>query len=116
MNHSEQTHNSTEQSWLNEVNTVIDNQMEDSDFVVEKMAKAVFMCERNFYRKFKKLTGSRPGKYLSEKRLEKAKELLENRKCDSVKELSWAVGYEKPDYFSNIFQARFGKRPIAYIK
>ncbi len=67
MNLFEQPLNRAEYDWLNRINQNIESNLEDSDFLVGDMAKAEFMCERNFYRKFKKLTGTRPGEYLSDK-------------------------------------------------
>ncbi len=59
---------------------------------------------------FKKLFGRPVFKYLQEKRLEKAFELLENKEMN-VQEVAWFVGYESIGSFSNAFYKKFGYRP-----
>jgi len=49
-------------------------------------------------------------KYLQNKRLEKAYELLENNEL-TVQETAWYVGYESLGSFSNAFYKKFGYRP-----
>ena len=59
---------------------------------------------------FKELFGLPVYKYLQNKRLEKAFELLENKNM-SVQETAWFVGYESLGSFSNAFYKKFGYRP-----
>lgn len=64
---------------------------------------------------FKELFGLPVYKYLQNKRLEKAFELLENKKL-TVQETAWYVGYESLGSFSNAFYKKFGYRPSAIRK
>lgn len=59
---------------------------------------------------FKELFGMPVYKYLQEKRLDKAFELIENNAM-SIQEVAWYVGYESLGSFSNAFKLRFGIRP-----
>ena len=54
--------------------------------------------------------GDSPINYLIRIRLSKAKELLESSKL-SVKEISEAVGYKDPYYFSKLYKKYYGKSP-----
>jgi len=59
---------------------------------------------------FKELFGVPVFKYLQEKRLEKAYELIENKEMN-IQEVAWFVGYESLGSFSNAFKDKFGIRP-----
>ncbi len=59
---------------------------------------------------FKELFGVPVFKFLQEKRLDKAYELIENKKMN-IQEVAWYVGYESLGSFSNAFKKKFGIRP-----
>ena len=77
-----------------------------------------FNISRNYlYTLFKKTYGVSPQEYLLMRRIEKAKQLLSNNTTDlSVKQISIAVGFENPLYFSRVFRARTGFSPTQYRK
>ncbi len=68
-----------------------------------------------FIRSFKKHTGTTPGQYLSDIRINKAKELLRNGTFN-ISETAEFVGYENPLYFSRIFKKNVGMSPSEYLK
>lgn len=59
---------------------------------------------------FKELFGQPVFKFLQNKRLDKAFELLENKDM-TVQEVAWFVGYNSLGSFSNAFKNKFGIRP-----
>lgn len=101
--------------WLSAVDQYICENIGNSNLVVSDIAIAVFMSERQFYRRIKKLTGKTPNQYLQYKRMEHAKKLLELKTFSSVKDVCLSVGYTRSDYFSNLFQEYYGVRPISYM-
>lgn len=64
-----------------------------------------------FKRDFEKLFGCTPGKWLLEKRLHHALDLLSNG-GKTVGEAAFASGFESNSHFSRAFKARFGKGPM----
>jgi AraC family transcriptional regulator, arabinose operon regulatory protein len=68
-----------------------------------------------FIRSFKKHTGTTPGQYLSDIRINKAKELLKNGTFN-ISETAEFVGYDNPLYFSRIFKKNVGMSPSEYLK
>jgi transcriptional regulator GlxA family with amidase domain len=48
-------------------------------------------------------------------RLQKARQLLEQQKVGSVKEIAYSVGFKHTNYFSQLFKERFRKRPSEYV-
>jgi AraC-like DNA-binding protein len=61
------------------------------------------------HEKTKSLTGLTPIKYIRVIRLQKTKSLLAQGK--SVKKVSYEVGFQKPEYFSKMFEKEFSKFP-----
>jgi AraC-like DNA-binding protein len=59
---------------------------------------------------FKQGTGARLGRWLAERRLQRAARLL--TECNmSVKEVAYAVGYKHPSSFVRAFERFFGQTP-----
>ena len=65
---------------------------------------------------FKKTLGKSPSEYLTQCRIDQAKRLLTQSEDHSIKEISNAVGYDDPYYFSRIFKATTGLSPSEYRK
>ncbi|MCS3801204.1 helix-turn-helix domain-containing protein [Niastella sp. OAS944] len=63
-----------------------------------------------FKRDFEKVFENTPGKWLLEKRLHFAMQLLTNRQ-KTVSEAAFESGFESPSHFSRAFKNRFGKGP-----
>lgn len=73
------------------------------------------LCARSlsaFKRDFSKLYNTTPGKWLIEKRLEHALNLLTNTD-KSVSEAAFDSGFENASHFSRVFRQRFGGSPMS---
>jgi AraC-like DNA-binding protein len=68
-----------------------------------------------FKRDFEKLYQTTPGKWLLERRLNYALDLLSNRNRN-VSEAAFESGFESPSHFSRAFKSRFGKAPMEMKK
>lgn len=79
---------------------------------VRDMAEKSVMTERTFYRKFTDEVGCTPAKFLENRRLFRAKQLLETGSI--VKSISTNVGYKSALGFRNAFQAKYGLSPAMY--
>lgn len=104
-----------------------DNQMRDKllKYVDENycdtalcLISAADYMETSIYvvsRLFKEATGRGFKEYITEKRLEKACDLLVTTK-DSISIISGKVGFENPTYFSTLFKMKYGIPPVQYRK
>ncbi|NRB62592.1 MAG: helix-turn-helix transcriptional regulator [Saprospiraceae bacterium] len=101
--------------WLQQVDNFIQNNLSDSSLCISQIADSVYTSERQFYRRIKKLTGLTPNEYLKRKRLEKAQEKINRGYQSSVSNLASSVGYNRTDYFSKLYQSKYGKRPTELI-
>ncbi|MDW2798199.1 AraC family transcriptional regulator [Clostridium boliviensis] len=82
---------------------------------IETYARQLHMSTCWFIRSFREYAGMPPGRYLTEIRIKKAKELLESTDY-SVGEIGGIIGYENPLYFSRIFKKTAGVSPAEYRK
>ncbi len=80
---------------------------------LEELAKIVNLSPYHFARTFKKLTGIPPMQYFIQMRLQHACNLLDTTQLP-IKQISVAVGYPDPQYFSRIFRRVLGMTPHAY--
>lgn len=99
-------------SWLNELDQRIEEGLALSSINVGSIASALYTSERGLFRKIKKYTGKTPNAYLQEYRLQKARKLLLSGQFETLKEVCQQIAWKRVDYFSRLFEARFGARPV----
>jgi TolB-like protein/AraC-like DNA-binding protein/Tfp pilus assembly protein PilF len=88
----------------------IEENLGNEDFSVEDLAKSVGLSRSMLHRKLIKLTGKSAGNLIAEKRLLRAKELLENDVATSS-EIAYKVGFKSPSYFTRVFKNYFKVSP-----
>jgi len=101
----------TDENWLQQIEQVILTRLADSTFQVTELAEAATMSQSQFYRQLKELTGLSPIQFVQEVRLQTARDWLENRRYETVKQVAHSVGFQKPSYFAQLFRQRFGITP-----
>lgn len=111
----EQSFDSHDQQLLKKAIDVVENNMGDPLFGVEKMAKEMGMSRTNLHRKIKTITGFPPSELIRSIRLRKAAVLLLNQ-ANSVSQISFLVGFEDHSYFSKAFKKQFGVPPSGYLQ
>ena len=84
-----------------------------SPITLDSLSETVYISKHYLSHLFKEKTGDSPIKYLTSKRMEKACELLSETELP-VSEVSKAVGYENPLYFSQVFKRIYGISPVKY--
>ena len=68
-----------------------------------------------FQRRFKEEEGIAPNAYLSDLRLEKAREMLADPNCFlQIQEIAFRVGLKNSSHFTQDFKAKNGKTPTEY--
>ena len=107
---SEVSVNSADENFLTKVMEAIETNMQEEDFGVEQLAKAVAMSRSQLHRKLIALTGQSPSEVLRTTRLLRAKELLE-KKAATPSEIAFKVGFNSHTYFSKCFKEEFGISP-----
>ena len=85
------------------------------DISLDEVAKYVGISPQHFSKIFKIETGVNYVDWLSELRIEKAKQYL-NTGEHTIKEICYLVGYKDPNYFSRIFKKTTGMSPSEYVR
>jgi two-component system response regulator YesN len=80
---------------------------------LDDVAKEVNMSYHYFSKFFKDSVGKNFVDYLTERRIEKSKEILKDGAV-SIKEVCYQIGYSDPNYFSKIFKKITGITPTEY--
>lgn len=91
------------------------NQNYPSDICIRDYAKSSGLSEAWFIRSFKEHMGVTPGRYLTETRISRAKDLLKSSSLN-VTQAAALTGYQNPLYFSRIFKQITGMSPMEYKK
>jgi AraC-like DNA-binding protein len=92
---------------------VVEDNMGDADFSVEKFSRELGMSRVHLYKKLLALTGKSPIEFIRTIRLQRAAQLLEKSQL-SVSEIAYKVGFNNPKYFSKYFKDQFNILPSAY--
>lgn len=85
----------------------------DVDISVASLAEMFYVSPNYFSRLFKKISGCGCNKYIVEKRMAKARVLLETTTIKTGK-IAIMVGYHDTNYFSLAFKKHIGMAPTIY--
>ncbi len=110
---SEVTTNTLDEKFLDDVNQVIMDHIDESDFGLESLITELGISRSQFYRKINSLTGQNPSNYIRTIRLKFAAELLK-KKSGSIKEIAFRSGFNSTAYFSKTFRELFGMTPVEF--
>jgi len=113
---SEEVEISHEEKILKRLEQEVYDNIEDPNFNVIRLAEVASMSERQLYRYIKQMTGLTPASFIREIRLQRAMDLIQKRVYRRTSQLSYAVGFQQPAYFSTVFKKRFGRLPAEYIE
>ncbi len=85
----------------------------DEPLTLKYIARQAYFSQHHFHRLFRREFGQTPHQYLTQKRLEHARELLRTTN-QSVTEICFAVGFQSVGSFSTLFRRFEGKPPSHY--
>ena len=91
----------------------IDENFRSTDISLDDVSQEVDISPYYFSKLFKEETGKNFIEYLTDIRIEKAKELLNGTNL-SMKEICAEIGYADPNYFSRTFKKNVGVTPTEY--
>lgn len=83
------------------------------DLSLNKLAEIVHFNPSYLSRLFKQYTGYKLSEYISEIKIKKAKELLENTDL-KISQIAAAVGFDSPRYFAHFFKGTAKMTPLDY--
>lgn len=102
--------NETDKTFVSQLRKIIQENLGDSEFNVERIGDEIGLSRVQLYRKVKALTGHSPVEMLRKARLMRARHLLRTTE-KSVSEVAYSVGFSTPSYFSKCYKDEFGENP-----
>ena len=99
--------------FIEKLSQLIEENISESDFGVEQLAKALFMSRSVLYKKVAALTDMTVADYIKTYRLKKAAYLIKQNKL-SITDIAFELGFGNRKYFSLEFKKYFGVSPSAY--
>nr|ARK13579.1 AraC family transcriptional regulator [Fibrella sp. ES10-3-2-2] len=107
--------NRQDKKFLNELTALIEQNLGDSSFSVEKLSREMGLSRVQLYRKVQALLNMNAMDYLSEVRLKRAKHLLRET-SKPMAEIADETGFSSPAYFTTFFKQHTQKTPSEYRK
>jgi CheY-like chemotaxis protein len=107
--------NQTDAKFIRRVIDLVEENMADLDFDLEKMARELAVSRRQLFRKLHASAGCSPNIFIRTLRLRRAAQLLMESQM-TVTEITYAVGFSDLKYFRTIFREQFGVAPGEYLK
>lgn len=100
-------------SKIYEITTYIKENYTAEDLSVQSIARHTYLSYTYLCAFFKKNTGKTINEYITEVRIEKAKELLREGRM-RLYEIASSIGYTDPNYFSSLFKKHTGYTPSEF--
>lgn len=98
---------------IKRITDIINKNLNDSAFNVEKLGEEVGMSRAHLNRKMKELFGMSPSEFLRNARIKQACELLKNEDLD-IAQVAFRVGFCTQSHFANTFKRIIGRSPSSY--
>lgn len=103
-----------DEEFMDAINEVIEQNMENVDFNIEQLANAMHTSRSSLLRKVKVISGLTVNEYIRLIRLNRAAQLLEAGK-HRVNEICILTGFNSSSYFAKCFQKQFGLLPKDFV-
>lgn len=107
--------NKADEEFMNKVIQTIQDNIQDDNFSVERMAEILCMSRSSLLRKIKILFNLSPVDFIRLIRLKKAAELIQEGKY-RIGDICYMVGINSSSYFSKLFLKQFGMTPKEFEK
>ncbi|MBB6002546.1 two-component regulator propeller domain-containing protein [Arcicella rosea] len=106
--------NILDEKFLKQAMRIIEENLSESDFSVEKLSREIGMSRSNLYLKVRAITGESVTDFIKRIRFKKAIELLEEKQY-TIAQIAYMSGFNSPSYFSTAFKQYHGCMPTEYL-
>lgn len=106
---------STDEKFLAKLQSIVDEDLGDSNFTVDEFCKKLGMSRMQLHRKLTALTGLSTSAFIRDQRLRMAVQRLE-KSGESISEIAYAVGFSSPSYFIKCFKETYQMTPNEYLE
>ena len=106
---------SAQVQFMEKLKNIIENNLEDESFGVDKLSDEMGMSRSQLHRKLKAITNQSTTEFIRNLRLHRAAQLI-LQDAGSMSEIAYKVGFNSQAYFNKSFQELFGSSPTEYKK
>lgn len=99
-----------EDPFISKARTVVLEHLDETEFSVMHLYRAVLLSRTQLHKKLKALTGMSATHFIRHIRLSEAKKLLKNQDLN-ITEIAYQVGFSDPNYFTRCYGEEFGESP-----
>jgi ligand-binding sensor domain-containing protein/signal transduction histidine kinase/DNA-binding response OmpR family regulator len=99
-----------DETFLRRAMQAVEKHLAEPEFDVEEFGREMALSRSQLYRKFMGLINETPRDFIRIMRLKRASQMIESGGM-TVSEISFAVGFKDPAYFSTAFKKHFRKSP-----
>ncbi|HEX5555411.1 MAG TPA: helix-turn-helix domain-containing protein, partial [Chitinophagaceae bacterium] len=96
--------------FLEKLLQAVEAHIEDRQFTVEVLSRAVNMSTSQLNRKLKAIINQPATQFIRSVRLQRAMKMLK-KEAGTISEIAFKTGFETPSYFTKMFKAQFGCLP-----
>lgn len=107
------TSKNIDKKFLNDFVGIVEQNLSDEKFSIDDICKIIGVSRIQLYRKVKALMGCNIADYILNRRLLKAKHLLNNENL-TIAEITYRIGFANPNYFATVFKAKYGCTPSEF--
>jgi len=104
---------SLDEKFLHKARTVVEDNLSDYLFSVDRMAEEIGLSRTQLHRKMNAFTNTSPTEFIRDMRLNKAADLI-RQKADTITQIGYRVGFKDQSYFAKCFKNKFGVAPSNY--
>ena len=101
--------------FLNKVNAIIEENIENEEFSVEKLAENIGLSRSQLHRKLKQISNSTASEYILLVKIKKATELLLSGRYN-IDEVAFKTGFNSHSYFTKCFKKVHNISPKEFLK
>jgi signal transduction histidine kinase/DNA-binding response OmpR family regulator len=105
---------SMDETFLKELQQIVEKNLSDPDFTVELLCKKLVMGRTNLFKKVEALTGETPKQFIQSYRLERGYRLLKAN-FGNVTEVAFEVGFSSTAYFTKCFKEKYQCLPSTVL-
>ncbi len=104
---------SSDEAFLEKLTRVTEERMDDPEFGVDELARAMSESRSNLYRRLSKIGAPSAAELIRSLRLQRASQLL-SAQAGTVGEIAYGVGFRSVSHFSRCFKDEFGTTASQY--
>jgi len=106
--------NTLDEDFLRKAISIIEANLSESDFSVDKFSREIGMSRSNLYLKLRAITGESVTDFIKRIRFKKAIELMETKQY-TIAQVAYMSGFNSPSYFSTAFKQYYDCIPTEYL-